>query len=89
MGMVDSMEHALHYANVKQREAQERFDTKMEALNKQLAQMTMQSDHAVQELEAVQALNDALNEEIHQLQDIEMDSDEGSGVYDFDSDYDE
>jgi hypothetical protein len=55
--------------------------------------MTMQSDHAVQELEAVQALNDALNEEIHQLQEIEMEgsesSDEGSGVYDFDSDYDE
>jgi hypothetical protein len=47
MGMVDSMEHALHYANVKQREAQERFDTEMEALNEQLAQMTMQRDQTV------------------------------------------
>jgi hypothetical protein len=50
MSVVDSMEHALHYANVKQ-----------------LAQMTMQRDQVVQELETVQALNDALNEEIQQL----------------------
>jgi hypothetical protein len=53
MGMVDSMEHALHYATVRQREAQERFDTEIEALNEQLAQMTMQRDQGVQELEAV------------------------------------